>query len=818
MISVKHLNKTYDKRSKAANQALHDLSLTLPDTGFVCIVGQSGCGKTSLLNAIGGLDTFESGTVSTDTLSALRCGNRLTELERSHSFGYIFQNYYLLPEHSAAYNVYLGLHSLPISHKEKLERVTEALRAVDMERFARREAGQLSGGQQQRVAIARALARRPRVIFADEPTGNLDESNTLNICTLLRRISRTSLVVMVTHEERIARFFADRIITLETGRIVSDCEVTQREALAADPGTLYTNEYQTSGLELDGLSLRLLREDGAPPVKLTLVAEKNRIVLKLDDTRTVVCAKQDEAPRIEEGTRPILRLEELEQIGDTLPTAPERSDPPGRAGVGLNFPILFREAWQLFRGKGKRQFGSWAFLVLLTVLTLFTVGDYLMVSSLDPEDFITTDSHILEVQLARGGELGTETLTLQSLIYEYMDHLDASGLAFSYVPHVSGYATYSTSVFLQMSSESEPLSGFSYVPLSALDESTLILGRAPQRPDEIVIDRWVLEAMMERDGILQSGITDVAFFLNETLSFEKRGYSPVIVGITDCGEPAIFLDDAAFVTIGVAGTSVISLSDLKALCPGEFDTFTLTENECLVVTNNAGIAYADRVGGLYTTGLGVDFTISAAIEANVYASIVVADEVIDTLLRSMMTTRFYLYCEDKAAMKEYLSAGLPAELEGKLQIEVQDRSGNAWAQYRAASSLRMDERRIVTLTVLLLSLVMLYLLQRSKVQERIGMAAVYRLLGIPRRKLAIVFALECLLLALTGTLPAALLAWLAVTILSAFPSVELSLLLPWYAAAGVFAGTTAFHLLVSLLPLMRLLRLPPARLAAKYDL
>ena len=148
MIRVDHLKKTYDKRVKNASPALYDVSFTLPDTGFVCIVGPSGCGKTTLLNAMGGLDVFDEGRISTDSLEDCRCGTARTEAERNRSFGYIFQNYYLLPEYSVAYNVYLGLHALDLSHEEKLKRSLEALEAVDMERFARRPVGQLSGGQQ----------------------------------------------------------------------------------------------------------------------------------------------------------------------------------------------------------------------------------------------------------------------------------------------------------------------------------------------------------------------------------------------------------------------------------------------------------------------------------------------------------------------------------------------------------------------------------------------------------------------------------------------------------------------------------------------
>lgn len=816
MIRVDQLSKTYDRRSRLANQALCDISFTLPDTGFVCIVGPSGCGKTTLLNAMGGLDAFDGGRVSTDALADLRCGSRQTEKERNRAFGYVFQNYYLLPQYSAAYNVYLGLHALELGHKEKLQRVMEALRAVDMDRFARRPVGQLSGGQQQRVAIARALARRPRVIFADEPTGNLDEANTMNICALLRRISRSSLVIMVTHEERIARFFADRILRLESGRLQEDSDSWQRGDLAVTGAQIYTEEHADSSVEGEGVSLRLLREEGTPPVKLTVVAQKDRIILKLDDTRTISYGTSGESPQIVEGPRPVLSLEALER--EKVDMIWEETAKPAPPGSGLRLPMLVREAGSLMGGKGLRRFGSWLFLVVLTVLICLTVGDYLMVSSIQPEEFIVTDSHILELELERGAELDTGTYNLQDQVYDFMGFLDDSGLDFDYIPNMSTSATYSTAVFLQMGSESEVLGAFSYAPLSRFDPSTLILGRMPENPEEIIVDRWVLETMMERDGILQSGIADVSYFLDRRLDYFKKNYSPVIVGICDSGEPAVYMDTAGFLSLGTRGNEMMSLSQLQKMFPGKYDDLTLAADECLMVTTTAGKSYVGKEGTSYITGSRRTFTIAGTIDDEIYAYMIVADETLDELLHAMINSHFFLYCEDKGAMKRLISSELPEELAGQIQVFITDKYDQSMAAYTAATQLRMDGRSIVTLSVIVLSLVMLYLLQRSRVQERIGMMSVYRLLGIPGRKLAAIFALECILMYLISTLPAAVVTYLTVAVMTAMPSQEISVLLPWYVAAGVSLGILAFHLVVSLLPLISLLRRPPARLAAKYDL
>lgn len=813
MIRVEKLNKTYDRYSRHANRVLHDVSFTLPETGFVCIVGPSGCGKTSLLNAIGGLDIFDSGKIHVEDYDRFRCGRRETEAVRNRSFGYIFQNYYLLPEHSVAYNIYLGMHSLDLSHKEKIARIREVLEAVDMARYINRKVGELSGGQQQRVAIARALSRRPRVIFADEPTGNLDRANTINICTLLRRISRSSLVIMVTHEEGIARFFADRIITLEDGRLAKDSSSWVRGSLSDETDRFYREDYEKSEVQAQGLKLQLLRDPDALEVQLTVLALKDRIVIKLDDPRGISCSGEKEDPILAEGHRPVLRLEELE-----YEEQPPASDPQTKAGKGLRPAMMLKEALSLVKGKGLRNIGTWLFLVVLSVLTLLTIADYLKVSSIDPEDFITVDSHIIVLDMERGPAMETTLVGAQALSQEYMTYLKTSDTDFDFMPPFPTNATFRFSQFSQLGTVTEPLGNFSYVYLKHLDESTLIYGRMPTAAHEVVIDRWVLENFLAEDGIVQNGISDITYFLGKHLSYERKAYAPTIVGICDSGQPAVYMDTAGIVTIGSVGTDVVGLSDFQETFPGKYDDIVLAPDECIILCNNAGIAYADRIGQDYSTKTYVSYRIVDAVEEDYYPKLVIADEALEELLYSMTYSQLILYCQDKDAMKEHIAASMPEDpLLRRYDVTVRDTYSDDMASYAAATAQQVDGRTIVTLTVMVICLVMLYLLQRSKVHSRTEMIAVYRLLGIPGRKLASIFTIESLLTFCFSTLPAAVLTWATVSVLNSLPSQETSLLLPWQAAVATALAIGLFHWLVTLLPLARLLRLPPAKLAAKFD-
>ena len=186
------------------------------------MLGPSGCGKTTLLNAIGGLDKVDSGTITIDGQKITRFSSNRIDNIRNANIGYIFQNFNLLDDRSVFENVAIALQMIGIRSKKTIRaRVKYCLEKAGIYQYRNRPAGSLSGGQRQRVAIARAIVKNPKIIIADEPTGNLDSATTLEIMNIIKAISREKLVILVTHERNIAEFYSDRIAEMKDGKIVN---------------------------------------------------------------------------------------------------------------------------------------------------------------------------------------------------------------------------------------------------------------------------------------------------------------------------------------------------------------------------------------------------------------------------------------------------------------------------------------------------------------------------------------------------------------------------------------------------------------------
>ena len=221
MLELKNITKDYPSGDTVVH-ALKGVSVTFRDQEFVSILGQSGCGKTTLLNIIGGLDQYTRGDLVINGRSTKSYLDRDWDTYRNHSVGFVFQSYNLIPHQSVIANVEMALLLSGAPKAERRRRAEEALAQVGLAEQMNKKPNQLSGGQMQRVAIARAIVNNPEIILADEPTGALDTDTSVEVMEILKRLSRDRLVIMVTHNPQLAEEYSDRIVRIKDGLLTDD--------------------------------------------------------------------------------------------------------------------------------------------------------------------------------------------------------------------------------------------------------------------------------------------------------------------------------------------------------------------------------------------------------------------------------------------------------------------------------------------------------------------------------------------------------------------------------------------------------------------
>ena len=291
MITLNNIKKTFRSKGNKV-EALKGVTLTLPDNGIVILLGESGSGKSTLLNALGGLDSYE-GSIDYGTERAH--GDSINKFDeyRRLNVGYIFQDFYLNDDLSVVDNIRQGLQIVGITEEAEVKkRTNQALFAVSMSLFKKRLCSQLSLGQKQRIAIARSLAINPKIILADEPTGNLDSKNSQQIMRILKKISSNMLVVIVSHNESLAREYADYIYRIADGSIIKEEKLNNPKNpvnnIQETPLSEVHSSVDTIGIDLykdqyqyQQTGIKILQKDG----KTFLYVPNNITILESDFTK-----------------------------------------------------------------------------------------------------------------------------------------------------------------------------------------------------------------------------------------------------------------------------------------------------------------------------------------------------------------------------------------------------------------------------------------------------------------------------------------------------------------------------------------------------
>ncbi len=537
MVSLQNVDKYFYRRKSNQIHVINGTSLEFAETGLTALLGPSGCGKTTLLNVIGGLDKADKGKIYINGQRITGRSAGTVDRIRNLNIGYIFQNYNLIDTMTVFDNVAMVLRMVGIKdEKEIKEKVEYALDLVGMYRYRKRYADMLSGGERQRVGIARAIVKNPAIIIADEPTGNLDSANTLEVMNIIKAISREKLVILVTHEENLAEFYADRIIRISDGKVISD-EIN-RNAEGLDyriENRIYLKDIKDQRtFEDDDYSVRVFNESGGK-MDLDIVISRGNIFIRTRDDRSRMEIVDDNSSiELVDDHYRALTAEEAE-AHRFHPERLEASRPLRHSSI-FNLLTMMSSG---FRTVGNYHILKKILLVGFLISAMFityAVSNIAGILNMPDEKFVEDDkSYVGVVQKKIPVD---DYLTFESdPSVEYA--LPGSG-------HINMRMKYDE--YWQTSWGGTVMSG-SLSSSDDLTESDIKYGRLPENKYEIVIDELVLKRKQDDDpDIIQAGYKTPEEIIGRHLTLNGLDEF-TIVGITDRTSPCIYASESMFINM-----------------------------------------------------------------------------------------------------------------------------------------------------------------------------------------------------------------------------------------------------------------------------
>lgn len=529
MLEVKHLRKEYKTKKGVVTKALDDVSLTFPETGMVFILGKSGSGKSTLLNVCGGLDRADSGEIIIKGKSSAEFSGQDFDSYRNTYVGFVFQEYNILDEFTVEENISLALE---LQNKKRDREVIEKILAdVDMTSFASRKPNTLSGGQKQRVAIARALVKEPEIIMADEPTGALDSKTGQQVFDTLKYLSKTKLVLVISHDREFAEQYADRIIELKDGKVISDQtraeagEGAQNVRFFGTDTVCVQNGADVTDADLESIRAFLKRSGGSAVIS---TSREQITAMKQDKPEMAVGAFEN----IKE--QPVSKTYEKQKL--------IRSHLPARHAVRMGASGLKTKPVRL------------VFTIFLSVVAfiLFGLASTLMLfdgKKVTVQSLVdSSDDHIL---LSKAYYETTKYYENDKLDYEYESKEQTYYTAEEYKAISEKYsgaiAAIDANINIGNLNISSAAAQFysSAIDGAVLADSVLevLAGRLPEAIDEIAISDFMF------DGFKSSGSQLVYYVNNEEKELEVTDYNSVLY--TAAKPVTLYLSDMQFKIVGV---------------------------------------------------------------------------------------------------------------------------------------------------------------------------------------------------------------------------------------------------------------------------
>ncbi|MDE6141334.1 MAG: ABC transporter ATP-binding protein, partial [Bacilli bacterium] len=397
---IDKINKYFYKNKKNQLHVINNTSLELPDKGLVTLLGPSGSGKTTLLNVIGGLDNFNSGSFNINGTEILKRNYHKMDKIRNLSIGYIFQDYKLIDDMSVFDNVAISLKMCGIKDKGVIkERVDYVLGVLDLYRYRKRPASTLSGGERQRVGIARAIAKNPDIVICDEPTGNLDSKNSIEIMNIIKYISKERLVILVTHEVELAKFYADRIIELEDGKIVNDYinEDTRDLDYSMDNKIYLKDMKDHQKFKKDGIEINYYSDD-VKDIKLNLVVRDGNIYIETENAKGVEVINESSAHELVDDHYKKIDKSIYEKYQFKMGEFKDK-----RYSSVYNIFSMLKYGWNRIKNSTKLKKIYILCVAISAALIMYSMSSMFGITNIHEEDYLNTDKTYVSVDVKKNG-------------------------------------------------------------------------------------------------------------------------------------------------------------------------------------------------------------------------------------------------------------------------------------------------------------------------------------------------------------------------------------------------------------------------------
>ena len=814
MVKLENVNKYFNRRKKNEIHVINNTSLELENKGLVALLGPSGCGKTTLLNVIGGLDKVNKGRVYVNGQKIT--GRRAGKIDsiRNLNIGYIFQNYNLVDNMTVFDNVAIALKMIGVRDKKEIEeKVNYVLEKVGMYRYRNRYADMLSGGERQRVGIARAIVKNPAVVIADEPTGNLDSRNTLEVMNIIKALSQDKLVILVTHEEELAEFYASRIIRINDGQVVSD--IINDHAGDLDyriENKIYLRDIRDhKRLRTANYNIDFYNENNGE-INLDIVVKNGNIYIqaKNQNTRLEVIDDNSGIEFIDDHYKQITKEESAEGNFDL-----EKLAHKGKRKYKsiLNpFTLLKKGFRTVFDYNILKKILLAGFFISAMFIT-YSVSNIYGVLNITDDEFIEVDKSYITV-VGKKIDVDTYETYEKDDDYEYIMPGD-SKISLSMV----------FDDYYQTKDSSADIEG-SLSASGKLEESDIVAGRLPENKREIVIDRMLLNKVIKEQGTKSAGYSVPEDFLDETISIPNMR-DMTIVGIADRMSPCIYADESRFINIlanvrnteeyEVTDSTVYSETDNSAqgvidyklkksdieLKKGEWpkDDYEVIVNEKNEEDMKIGKEIKQKVNGRKLTVVGY--------YSDAYDS--------DYMLVNSDTVKYNLInhsqnitvCPvDKAeAMQAFKDA----------QINVKDTYAESRKKYKDDIWSSVISSLILAGVMLVISFIEIFLIIRASFLSRVKEVGVYRAIGVKKGDIYKMFMGEILAVTTIASMPGFAFMAYILSKLSQMQWFEDMFYMDSMVLALCAVLIYGFNIVFGLMPVFRTIRKTPAAILSRTD-